>query len=126
MASFVNNALIGGVGGVLVFVPQILLLFLLISLMDNIGYMSRAAYLMDRVMASAGLEGRAFVALLSSVACAVPGIMATRTMPSSKDRIATIMAAPLMTCSARLPVYLLLVGMPVSYTHLTLPTNELV
>lgn len=111
LASFVNNALIGGVGGVLVFVPQILLLFLLISLMDNIGYMSRAAYLMDRVMASAGLEGRAFVALLSSVACAVPGIMATRTMPSSKDRIATIMAAPLMTCSARLPVYLLLVGM---------------
>ncbi len=111
LSSFVNTALIGGVGGVLVFVPQILLLFLLISLMENVGYMSRAAYLMDRVMASAGLEGRAFVALLSSVACAVPGIMATRTMPSSKDRIATIMAAPLMTCSARLPVYLLLVGM---------------
>jgi len=98
------------VGGVLVFVPQIALLFLLIALLEGIGYMSRAAFLMDRVMARAGLEGRAFVALLSSVACAVPGIMATRTLPSAKDRLATMMAAPLMTCSARLPVYILLIG----------------
>lgn len=95
----------------LVFVPQIMLLFLLISLLEGVGYMSRAAFLMDRVMARAGLEGRAFVALLSSFACAIPGIMATRTLPSAKDRLATMMAAPLMTCSARLPVYVLLIGL---------------
>lgn len=114
LANFVNTALLGGIGGVLVFVPQILLMFLLISLLENVGYMSRAAFLMDKVMSKAGLEGRAFVAMLSSFACAVPGIMATRTMPSSRDRIATIMGAPLMTCSARLPVYLLLIGMLVN------------
>jgi ferrous iron transport protein B len=108
LASFVGDALIGGVGGVLVFVPQIMLLFLLVSLLEGVGYMSRAAFLMDRVMAHAGLEGRAFVALLSSFACAIPGIMATRTLPSARDRIATMMAAPLITCSARLPVYVLL------------------
>jgi ferrous iron transport protein B len=102
---------IGGVGGVLVFVPQIALLFLLIGLLEGVGYMSRAAFVMDRVMAAFGLEGRAFVALLSSFACAVPGILATRTLPSARDRLATMMAAPLMTCSARLPVYVLLVGM---------------
>ena len=106
-----GNALIGGVGNVLVFIPQILLMFLLISLLEGVGYMSRAAFLMDRLMARAGLEGRAFVALLSSLACAVPGIMSTRTLPSAKDRIATMMAAPLMTCSARLPVYILLTGL---------------
>jgi ferrous iron transport protein B len=111
LAGLLGDALIGGVGGVLVFVPQIALLFLLIALLEGIGYMSRAAFLMDRVMAKAGLEGRAFVALLSSVACAVPGIMATRTLPSARDRIATMMASPLMTCSARLPVYVLLVGL---------------
>ncbi|HMR48104.1 MAG TPA: ferrous iron transporter B [Arachnia sp.] len=111
LSSFVADALIGGVGGVLVFLPQIALLFVLISLLEGTGYLSRAAYLMDRVMASAGLEGRAFVALLSSVACAIPGIMATRTLPSARDRLATMMAAPLMTCSARLPVYVLLIGM---------------
>lgn len=111
LASFVADALLGGVGGVLVFLPQIALLFVLISLLEGTGYLSRAAYLMDRVMAMAGLEGRAFVALLSSVACAIPGIMATRTLPSAKDRIATMMGAPLMTCSARLPVYVLLIGM---------------
>lgn len=114
LADFVGTALIGGVGGVLVFLPQIVLLFLLISLLESVGYMSRAAFLMDRVMGSAGLEGRAFVAMLSSFACAVPGIMATRTLPSARDRIATILAAPLMTCSARLPVYILLVGLLVS------------
>ena len=97
----------------LVFLPQIVLLFLMISLLEGIGYMARAAFLMDRVMSKAGLEGRAFVALLSSVACAVPGIMATRTLPSARDRIATMMGAPLMTCSARLPVYVLLIGLVV-------------
>lgn len=110
-ASFVADALLAGVGGVLVFLPQIALLFVLISLLEGSGYLSRAAYLMDRVMSTAGLEGRAFVALLSSLACAIPGIMATRTLPSAKDRLATMMAAPLMTCSARLAVYVLLIGM---------------
>lgn len=114
LGSFLSNALLGGVGGVLVFVPQIALLFLMVSLLEGVGYMSRAAFLMDRVMAKAGLEGRAFVALLSSLACAVPGIMSTRTLPSARDRIATMMGAPLMTCSARLPVYVLLIGLLVS------------
>jgi ferrous iron transport protein B len=111
LAGLLGDAVIGGVGGVVAFVPQIALLFLLIALLEGVGYMSRAAFLMDRVMAKAGLEGRAFVALLSSFACAIPGIMATRTLPSAKDRLATMMAAPLMTCSARLPVYVLLIGM---------------
>ena len=109
-----GQGLIGGVGTVLQFIPQIVLLFLLIALLENVGYMARAAFLMDRVMATAGLEGRAFVAMLSSFACAIPGIMATRTLPSSRDRIATIITAPLMTCSARLPVFTVLVGMLVS------------
>lgn len=109
--NLLGDALIGGVGTVVQFIPQILLMFLLISLMEGVGYMSRAAFLMDRVMSKAGLEGRAFVAMLSSLACAIPGIMSTRTMPSAKDRIATMMAAPWMTCSARLPVYILLVGL---------------
>ncbi|MGI8456494.1 MAG: ferrous iron transporter B [Propionibacteriaceae bacterium] len=113
VSGFVSHALLGGVGGVLVFLPQIVLLFLMISLLEGTGYMARAAFLMDRVMSKAGLEGRAFVALLSSVACAVPGIMATRTLPSARDRIATMMGAPLMTCSARLPVYVLLIGLVV-------------
>lgn len=111
LAGLLGDALLGGVGGVLVFVPQIVLLFLMISLLESVGYLSRAAFLMDRVLARFGLEGRAFVALLSSFACAVPGIMATRTLPSPKERIATMMGAPLMTCSARLPVYILLIGM---------------
>lgn len=111
LASFVADGLIGGVGGVIVFLPQIALLFLMVSLLESVGYLSRAAFLMDRLMARAGLEGRAFVALLSSFACAIPGIMATRTLPSARDRIATMLAAPLMTCSARLPVYVLLIGL---------------
>jgi ferrous iron transport protein B len=111
LAGLLGDAVIGGIGGVLVFVPQIMLLFLLIAFLEGVGYMSRAAFLMDRVMARAGLEGRAFVSLLSSVACAIPGIMATRTLPSARDRLATMMAAPLMTCSARLPVYVLLIGL---------------
>lgn len=114
VASFLADGVIGGVGGVVAFLPQIALLFVLISFMEASGYMARAAFLMDRVMARAGLEGRAFVALLSSLACAIPGIMATRTLPSMRDRIATMMGAPLMTCSARLPVYVLLVGLLVS------------
>ncbi|MDO5736082.1 MAG: ferrous iron transporter B, partial [Propionibacteriaceae bacterium] len=93
LSSLVADALLAGVGGVLVFLPQIMLLFVLISLLEGSGYLSRAAFLMDKVMGWAGLEGRAFVALLSSMACAIPGIMATRTLPSAKDRIATMMGA---------------------------------
>ncbi len=111
LADFLGTALLGGIGGVLVFLPQIALLFLLISLLEASGYLSRAAIVTDRLMARAGLEGRAFVALLSSLACAIPGIMATRTLPSARDRLATMLSAPLMTCSARLPVYLLLIGL---------------
>ncbi len=107
----VTDGLLGGVGGVLVFVPQIALLFVLIAVFEQVGYLSRAAFLMDRVMALAGLEGRAFVALLSSFACAIPGIMATRTMPSARERLATMLSVPLVTCSARLPVYTLLISM---------------
>jgi ferrous iron transport protein B len=114
LSAFLSQAIIGGVGSVLVFVPQIVLLFILIALLEGTGYLARAAFLMDRVMARAGLEGRAFVALLSSVACAIPGIMATRSLPSAKDRLATMMGAPLMTCSARLPVYILLISMLLS------------
>jgi ferrous iron transport protein B len=114
LGSLLGQGIIGGVGTVLQFIPQIALLFLLIALLENIGYMARAAFVMDRVMAITGLEGRAFVAMLSSFACAIPGIMATRTLPSSRDRIATILSAPLMTCSARLPVYTLLVGLLVA------------
>lgn len=111
LSAFLSEAVIGGIGGVLVFVPQIALLFVLIALLEGTGYLARAAFLMDRVMARAGLEGRAFVALLSSYACAIPGIMATRSLPSARDRLATMMGAPLMTCSARLPVYILLVSL---------------
>lgn len=114
LSGFLSQALIGGVGTVLTFLPQIALLFLLIAILEGTGYLARAAFLMDRVMARAGLEGRAFVALLSSMACAIPGIMATRSLPSAKDRLATMMGAPLMTCSARLPVYVLLVSMALS------------
>ena len=113
LASLVGDGIFAGVGAVVAFIPQITLLFLMIALLEGSGYLSRAAFLMDRVMGMAGLEGRAFVALLSSVACAIPGIMATRTLPSAKDRIATMMGAPLMTCSARLPVYTLLIGIMV-------------
>jgi len=111
LSAFLSEAVIGGIGGVLVFVPQIVLLFVLIAVLEGTGYLARAAFLMDRVMARAGLEGRAFVALLSSYACAIPGIMATRSLPSARDRLATMMGAPLMTCSARLPVYILLVSL---------------
>jgi ferrous iron transport protein B len=104
------DGVIAGAGSVLVFLPQILILFLFILALEDSGYLPRAAFMLDRLMWRVGLSGRAFIPLLSSFACAIPGIMATRTIPSSRDRIATIMIAPLMTCSARLPVYALLIG----------------
>jgi ferrous iron transport protein B len=104
------DGVIAGVGGVLAFLPQILLLFLFISVLEDSGYMARAAFLMDRLMRAVGLHGKAFVPLLSSFACAVPGIMATRTIENRKDRVATIMIAPFMSCSARLPVYTLMIA----------------
>ncbi len=110
LRSLLVDGIVGGVGSVVVFLPQILILFLFILALEDSGYLPRAAYLLDRVMGSVGLSGRAFIPLLSSFACAVPGIMATRTIPNLRDRIATIMVAPLMTCSARLPVYALLIA----------------
>jgi ferrous iron transport protein B len=104
------DGIIAGVGAVLAFLPQILLLFFFISILEDSGYMARAAFLMDRLMRAVGLHGKAFVPLLSSFACAVPGIMATRTIENPKDRIATIMIAPFMSCSARLPVYTLIIA----------------
>lgn len=111
LSGLIADGIINGAGGVLVFLPQIALLFAMIALLEATGYMSRIAFLMDRLMGRAGLEGRAFVAMLSSVACAIPGIMATRTLPSARDRLATMMTAPLMTCAARLPVYTLLIAL---------------
>src|SRR5262245_53675329 len=110
LVDFVADGLVAGVGAVIAFLPQIALLFGLLYLLEDMGYMARAAFVVDRLMGRVGLEGRAFVALLSSYACAVPGIMATRTIPSPRDRLVTILVAPLMTCSARLPVYALLIG----------------
>ncbi len=104
------DGIIAGTGSVLVFLPQILILFLFILALEDSGYLPRAAYMLDRLMGKVGLSGRAFIPLLSSFACAIPGIMAARTIPSNRDRLATIMIAPLMTCSARLPVYALLIG----------------
>ena len=110
LADFAADGVIAGVGSVVVFLPQILLLFTLLYFLEDVGYMARAAFVVDRLMGRIGLEGRAFVALLSSYACAVPGIMATRTIPSATQRLVTMLVAPLMTCSARLPVYALLIG----------------
>jgi ferrous iron transport protein B len=104
------DGVIAGVGSVLVFLPQILILFLFILALEDSGYLPRAAFMLDRLMGRVGLSGRAFIPLLSSFACAIPGIMAARTIPSARDRLATIMIAPLMTCSARLPVYALLIA----------------
>lgn len=104
------DGIIAGVGGVVVFLPQILLLFLFISLLEDSGYMARAAFLLDKLMSRVGLHGKAFLPLISSFACAIPGIMATRTIESRRDRFATIMIAPFMSCSARLPVYTLMIG----------------
>jgi ferrous iron transport protein B len=105
-----RRRLIAGVGSVLVFLPQILILFLFIILLEDFGYMARAAFLMDKIMGGAGLHGRAFIPLLSSFACAIPGVMAARVIDSKRDRLTTIMVAPLMTCSARIPVYTLIIG----------------
>lgn len=110
VADLVADGLIAGVGAVVIFLPQIVILFALLYLLEDMGYMARAAFVIDRGMGWIGLEGRSFVALLSSYACAVPGIMATRTIPSPRDRLVTILVAPLMTCSARLPVYALLIS----------------
>jgi ferrous iron transport protein B len=106
----VVNGIIDGVGSVLMFLPQILILFAFIAILEDCGYMARAAFLMDKVMAGCGLSGKSFIPMLSSVACAVPGIMATRVIDDRRDRLTTILVAPLMSCSARLPVYVLLIG----------------
>ena len=110
LASLMVDGIIAGVGGVIVFLPQILVLFAFILALEESGYLPRAAFLLDRMMAGAGLSGRSFIPLLSSFACAIPGIMATRSIQDPRDRLATILVAPLMTCSARLPVYALLIG----------------
>jgi ferrous iron transport protein B len=110
LRSLLVDGVLSGVGSVLVFLPQILILFLFILSLEESGYLPRAAFLLDRLMGSVGLSGRAFIPLLSSFACAIPGIMATRTIQNPRDRMATIMIAPLMTCSARLPVYALIIG----------------
>jgi ferrous iron transport protein B len=110
LQSLLVDGVIGGVGGIMVFLPQILVLFLFLSLLEDCGYMSRAAFLMDKLLVRLGLSGKSVIPLLSSFACAVPGIMAARTIESPKNRIATIVVAPLMSCSARLPVYVLLIG----------------
>jgi len=108
--SLIVDGLISGVGSILVFLPQILILFLFIIVLEDFGYMARAAFLMDRIMGGAGLHGRAFIPLLSSFACAIPGVMAARVIDSKRDRLTTIMVAPLMTCSARIPVYTLIIA----------------
>jgi ferrous iron transport protein B len=108
--SLLVNGVIAGVGAVIVFLPQILLLFLFIGFLEDTGYMARAAFLMDRLMSKVGLHGKSFIPMLSSYACAIPGIMATRTIETPKDRLVTILVAPLMSCSARLPVYTLLIA----------------
>jgi len=110
LQSFIQNGIISGVGNVIVFLPQILILFLFILLLEDLGYMARAAFLMDRIMSGAGLHGRAFIPLLSSFACAIPGIMAARVIDNPRDRLTTILVAPLMTCSARIPVYTLIIS----------------
>ncbi len=112
------NGVIKGVGAVVVFLPQICLLFLFISLLEDTGYMARAAFLMDRLMSKVGLHGKSFIPMLSSFACAIPGIMATRTIESPKDRLVTILVAPLMSCSARLPVYTVLIAACIPQTKL--------
>ncbi|MGV3709856.1 MAG: ferrous iron transport protein B [Gemmatimonas sp.] len=117
LRSLVVDGVIGGVGSVLVFLPQIAILFAFIGLLEQSGYMARAAFLMDRVMRRVGLHGKSFIPMLSGYACAVPGIMATRTIEDPKDRLATIMVVPLMSCSARLPVYTLLIGAFVPAVH---------
>ncbi len=119
----ITDGAIAGVGGVVMFLPQILILFFFIGLLENTGYMARAAFIMDRVMSRVGLNGRSFIPLLSSYACAIPGIMATRTIEDPKDRLTTILVAPLMSCSARLPVYLLMIAALVPGDRVPLATK---
>jgi ferrous iron transport protein B len=123
LRSLLVDGVIAGAGSVLVFLPQILILFFFILVLEDSGYLPRAAFLLDRVMASVGLTGRSFIPLLSSFACAIPGIMATRTIADQRDRLATILIAPLMTCSARLPVYALLIGAFIPARTLALGVN---
>src|SRR5512143_2205380 len=108
-SSRVSDGVWKGVGSVLVFLPQILLLFLFIGILEDSGYLARAALIADRTMARVGLQGKSFIPLLSAYACAVPAVLASRTIENKRDRIATILIAPLMTCSARLPVYALII-----------------
>jgi ferrous iron transport protein B len=116
-SSLIADGVIAGVGSVIIFLPQIMILFLFIILLEDSGYLARAAYLMDRTMRSVGLSGQSIIPMISSFACAVPGIMATRVIPNRRDRISTIMAAPFMTCSARLPIYALLIAAFVPATN---------
>ncbi|HLK84785.1 MAG TPA: ferrous iron transporter B [Xanthobacteraceae bacterium] len=118
LQSFIQDGVIKGVGTVIVFLPQILILFFFILMLEDLGYMGRAAFLMDRIMGGAGLHGRAFIPLLSSFACAIPGIMATRVIDNPRDRLTTILVAPLMTCSARIPVYTLIISAFIPATYL--------
>jgi ferrous iron transport protein B len=110
LRNLLTDGVIGGVGTIVTFLPQILILFFFIGLLESTGYMARAAFIMDRLMSRVGLNGKSFIPLLSSYACAIPGIMATRTIEDAKDRLVTILVAPLMSCSARLPVYLLMIA----------------
>ena len=123
LRDLLTDGVIQGVGTVVTFLPQILILFFFIGLLENTGYMSRAAFIMDRLMSRVGLNGRSFIPLLSSYACAIPGIMATRTIEDPKDRLTTILVAPLMSCSARLPVYLLLIAAMIPGTLVPLATK---
>jgi ferrous iron transport protein B len=122
LTDLVVDGVIAGVGNILIFLPQICLLFFFLTLLEDVGYLSRAAFLVDRIMRGVGLNGKAFIPLMSSFACAIPGIMATRTIESRRDRLVTILVAPLMSCSARLPVYALMIGafIPSGFQGLTL------
>ena len=123
LRDLITDGAIAGVGGVIVFLPQILILFFFIGLLESTGYMARAAFIMDRLMSRVGLNGKSFIPLLSSYACAIPGIMATRTIEDQKDRLVTILVAPLMSCSARLPVYLLMIAALVPGDRVPLATK---
>ena len=123
LRDLITDGAIAGVGTIITFLPQILILFFFIGLLENTGYMARAAFIMDRLMSRVGLNGKSFIPLLSSYACAIPGIMATRTIEDPKDRLTTILVAPLMSCSARLPVYLLMIAALVPGDRVPLPTK---
>ena len=118
LRSLLIDGVWAGVGSVVVFLPQILLLFLFIGILEDSGYLARAALIADRTMARVGLQGKSFIPLLSAYACAVPAIMSTRTIENKRDRIATILIAPFMTCSARLPVYTLIIAAFIPNSHL--------